>query len=348
MYSTCLFCHGALGRNAVIEHFPIGRRLAFDEAKGRLWVVCTTCERWNLTPLEARWEAIEECEKAFRGTRLRASSGEIGLARVAEGLELVRIGAPLRPEMAAWRYGDQFGRRRRREMVIGASAVAAVGIAVVAGPIVGLAGGSAAQFALQAITSGRSLYLGRKLVHLTDPEGEAVSMRYTELDRARLFLEGRTVRLEIKAIGQRPDGRWWQYDDEHSRQVSFRDDDAMRAMAALLPPINRRGGSKNDVSLAVSYLDQAEGTLDLVRSAVDAVRERATKKIGSPLKSFPTAGRLALEMATHEASERRALDGELERLNDAWRNAEEIAAIADDLLLPDSVRDNLARLKKDG
>ena len=40
MYSTCLHCHKPLGRNDAVEHFPIGRRLAFDSAKGRLWVVC--------------------------------------------------------------------------------------------------------------------------------------------------------------------------------------------------------------------------------------------------------------------------------------------------------------------
>ena len=114
MYRTCLFCSNDLGRNEAVEHFPVGRRLAFDAAKGRLWVVCRRCERWNLTPLEERWEAIEECERAFRATRLRVSTDEIGLARLKEGLELVRIGEPQRPEMAAWRYGDQFGRRRRR------------------------------------------------------------------------------------------------------------------------------------------------------------------------------------------------------------------------------------------
>src|SRR5213075_1224287 len=99
-----------------VEHFPAGRRLAFDAAKGRLWVVCRKCERWNLTPLEERWEAIEECERAFAGTRLRVSTDQIGLARLREGLELVRIGEPQRPEMAAWRYGDQFGRRRRKQI----------------------------------------------------------------------------------------------------------------------------------------------------------------------------------------------------------------------------------------
>src|SRR3954468_21535370 len=133
MYSTCIFCHSTLGANESVEHFPIGRRLAFDAAKGRLWVVCRRCERWNLTPVEERWEAIEECERAYRSTKLRASTDEIGLARISEGLELVRIGQPLRPEFAAWRYGDQFGKRRRRTIIRGT----AVGVVVLAVPFLG-------------------------------------------------------------------------------------------------------------------------------------------------------------------------------------------------------------------
>src|SRR3982750_3562069 len=126
MYRTCLFCAGDLGHNEAIEHFPIGQRLAFDPARGRLWAVCRRCERWNLSPLEERWEAIEECERLFRDTRLRVSTDHIGLARLREGLDLVRIGSPQRPEIAAWRYGDQFGRRRRRHLIT-AGAVAAAG-----------------------------------------------------------------------------------------------------------------------------------------------------------------------------------------------------------------------------
>jgi len=97
MYATCLFCNRPLGANESIEHFPVGRRLAFDSAKGRLWVVCPSCERWNLTPLEERWEAIEEAERLYRGTRLRVATDQIGLARLRDGTELVRIGEPLRP-----------------------------------------------------------------------------------------------------------------------------------------------------------------------------------------------------------------------------------------------------------
>jgi hypothetical protein len=59
MHSTCTFCHAPLGANAMVEHFPVGRRLAFDADRGRLWVACAACRQWNLSPLEERWEAIE-------------------------------------------------------------------------------------------------------------------------------------------------------------------------------------------------------------------------------------------------------------------------------------------------
>src|SRR5206468_7102724 len=142
MYSTCLFCHASLGANESVEHFPIGRRLAFDATKGRLWVVCRKCERWNLTPLEERWEAIEDCERLFTSTKLRVSTDNVGLTRLRDGLELVRIGAPQRPEMAAWRYGDQFGRRRRKHLLLSGAGVALVGGLVIVGPATGIIAGS--------------------------------------------------------------------------------------------------------------------------------------------------------------------------------------------------------------
>jgi hypothetical protein len=112
MYNSCIFCNRSLGTNREVEHFPIGRRLAFDGSKGRLWAICEVCRRWNLSPLEERWEAIEECERLFHDTPRRFSTDNIGLARLPEGLELVRIGRPQRREFAAWRYGRQFLRRR--------------------------------------------------------------------------------------------------------------------------------------------------------------------------------------------------------------------------------------------
>ena len=54
-----------------------------DEERGRLWVVCRGCERWNLVPIEERWEAIEECARAFRDSRLRASTDDVSTQPLA-------------------------------------------------------------------------------------------------------------------------------------------------------------------------------------------------------------------------------------------------------------------------
>ena len=113
MYSTCLHCNKALGTNDVLETLPIGRRVAFDASQGRLWVVCRQCAKWNLVPFDTRLESIDACERLYRDTATRYSTGSIGLARTKEGLDLVRIGAALRPEFASWRYGVSYRRRRR-------------------------------------------------------------------------------------------------------------------------------------------------------------------------------------------------------------------------------------------
>src|SRR5262245_13275085 len=138
MYSTCLFCNSDLGSNEALEDFPVGRRLAFDARKGRLWVVCRECERWNLTPLEERWEAIEQAERQFSVTKQRVSTDNIGLARLRDGTELVRIGEPQRPEFAAWRYGDQFGRRRRRQILLVGGGLGVLGALIAGGAVAGV------------------------------------------------------------------------------------------------------------------------------------------------------------------------------------------------------------------
>lgn len=141
-----MFCKKTLGANEVVETFPVGRRLAFDAMRGRLWVLCRSCGRWNLTPLEERWEAIEDCERLFRETPMRASTENIGVARLTEGLDLVRIGEPGRPEFAAWRYGDRFGRRRQRYLVRGTAAAILAGGAFAGSIGIGLAAAVGFQF----------------------------------------------------------------------------------------------------------------------------------------------------------------------------------------------------------
>ena len=74
----------------------------------------------------------------------------------------------------------------------------------------------------------------------------------------------------------------------------------------------------------------------------EGVRSRIPR---ASLTRLPTVDRLALEMAANEEHERRALEGELAALADEWREAEEIAAIADDLLLPDGVDAGMRRVR---
>jgi hypothetical protein len=349
MYSTCLFCHNDLGKNAAIEHFQLGRRLAFDAAKGRLWVVCRKCERWNLTPLEERWEAIEECEREFRATKLRVSTDHIGLARLKEGLELVRIGEPQRPEMAAWRYGDQFGRRRRRQYATVAGATVIVGGVLIAGPMLGLIGAGAFSPMLNILSTGNSIYRSRKVVSLPASSGPPLRVRLRDLPRTQLHANGDGVLLRVVTARTGPSPSRWRY-DRREVEVDLTGDEALRAAAALLPRFNVAGGSRDEVARAVGYLEESSDPKKLFRRAVDAIEKRESERLFNKstnlLKNLPTAGRLALEMAAHEDSERRALEGELHVLEAAWKEAEEIAGIADDMFLPASIDEELARLKR--
>jgi hypothetical protein len=133
-------------------------------------------------------------------------------------------------------------------------------------------------------------------------------------------------------------------------EVELTGDEAINAAAALLPRLNVAGGSRDEVARAVGYLEESPDPRRLFRRAVDAIEERENAKLFNMrnhlLKNLPTAGRLALEMAVHEESERRALEGELHILEAAWKDAEEIAGIADDMFLPASIDEDLARLKK--
>ena len=318
-----MFCKKSLGANEVVETFPVGRRLAFDAARGRLWVVCRACQRWNLTPLEERWEAVETCEKLFRETRVRTSSENIGLARHAEGLELVRIGKPLRPEFAAWRYGDQFGRRRRRAIVYST----------------GFFAGSVAGWALMGITGSIAGFMGMSIWSYVDTwQTYRHSVRFRPSD-GRLRGMNRLIATHTHI---RP------CDDEVGFLVGagqgvikpretewFAGEDARRAINAILPAINREGGNSKRVQSAVSELESHGHPERFVHQAAERWREYRHRSTRGLLGAMPHHTRLAFEMALHEEEERRALEGELWRLEQAWREAEEIAAIADDLLLPE-------------
>ena len=330
MYATCLFCQHSLGRNESIESFPIGRRLAFDAHRGRLWVVCRRCERWNLSPLEIRWEAIEECERTFRTTRLRVSTDNIGLARVVEGLELVRIGNPLHPEIAAWRYGDQFGRRRRRAMVVTGVGLLAVAGVVGGATAAGLSFGSfAGVWQLPHVLANQ-----RVLARVRAGDGRILKVRGADIRRSTLARgEDGTLELTLNHRGLRPE--------------IFRGDDVTRVTGLIMPAVNRGGGSRRTVQDAVAVLEQWGSTRACLHRLTSAsTRSSALPLSPKPLARIPAPTRLAAEMALHEEQERRAIEEDLAVLEAAWREAEDVASIADNLFVPETVERQLNELRE--
>ena len=345
MYRTCLYCTKDLGHNEVLETLPAGRRLAFDGAQGRLWVVCSSCARWNLVPFDTRLETIDACERIFRDTRTRFSTDNIGLARVREGLELVRIGPALRPEFAAWRYGDRFASRRRRNIVLGATAGAAVvggliGLEVLAGSVGGI------QFAVQGAFR---LYERHRIAtrFVRESGGAPLTLSRADVKSSRLQrVEGppATWGLSVPArTGVR--GNW-----SHGRRVKqtlfLTGADAIMALGHVLPVIAGTAGSRKQVRGAVELVEHHLTLESLVTRARLEWSEHG-RGLGK-LAKLGAEPRLALEMLANEDAERRWLEGELRLLERQWREAERLAVIADGLAIPPEIEFQLEGAKRDG
>lgn len=323
MYRHCIFCSAKLAGNEVLETFPVGRTVAFDPARGRLWAVCPRCERWNLAPLEERWEAVESAERIFRDSRLRVQSENVGLARVTEGTRLVRIGDALPGELAAWRYGKQmpgrwmrYARRESAVWLAGAGmGLALVGGGLLTGPIGSAFAGLTFQAIFMTSASARRKWREREpVVHVPaelSPGGQAYLLRRGDLGRLSLAT-GDAGRVEVRLDGglvlPGEMGRW--------------------VLGRAMTHLNATGGFRREVDRAVALLaDAGDAEAYLHRFASGAMQERDP---GGEAR-LSVEARLALEMALHEGSERAAMEGELTALRAAWREAEEIARIADAL-----------------
>jgi hypothetical protein len=390
MYATCTFCYSALGTNDVLETFGVSRRVAFDPAKGCLWAICPSCARWNLAPLEERWEIVEDCERRFRATTLRYSSGNIGLAWIVGDIELIRVGPALRPEVAAWRYGRVLVRRQSLGSGLIQAAAGATSRALDALTRSRGAGGRDVRAAVARlrgkVRGGRVMDLVRlpvggggvivSSVHGVSDGSEAMDVplavvRFRHLAQAAL----------VRPAPWRP----WSLQIAHDHGVlTVEGDEGLRTAARLLAIINRTGHaggfSRETLEAAARKVDESahtdsyfnrvlaialrsdwgrgregtpkddEGDAEVVSleggsSDVERLALRLTGRtfwgqggIGSEprtaLLDLPLVDRLALEMAAHEETERRALEGELGALEAAWREADEIATIADALLDP--------------
>lgn len=140
-------------------------------------------------------------------------------------------------------------------------------------------------------------------------------------------------------------------------------EEAMRIAARIMPTVNRFGGARDKVQDAVGLLEEAgdpyqvlwkvqqrhgwvHGDAEWGKGAGFGNNKRSmVRKLRGALHTLDVRERLAIEMALHEEQERRAMEGELAALEAAWREAEEIAKIADNLFTPAQIESRLSELR---
>lgn len=336
--------------------------MAYDAAKGRLWVVCDQCGRWNLSPLEERWEAIEEAERVYGDAKKRVATDNIGLARLRDGSDLIRIGAPLLPEFAAWRYAETFASRRRKTLrdlvLVSAAATVASRFGASAAGIAAL-GTFGIQLGVQF--AGALLQARRVQFTVRDDTGRPLTLSRGEAFTARYHRNQETDSIDV-VVACRDGARFpsvperayqriralsaFAFDDRFA--VRLTGDNALQALSNLMPAVSPLGGTEQEVAAATELVQRDPSSARLLREmAGGRHRSRWQPGLHSEMLAKTTAPiRLALEMSLHEDDERRAMEGGLRELEQRWKEAEEIAAIADSLTLKPEAASRLETLQR--
>lgn len=334
MWTRCPVCSADLGRNREVEHFQVGDRLAYDPERGRLWVICPKCSRWSLTPLEIRWEALEELERIWERTSAKVRGEKIALARTRSGLRIVRVGTdPAERELAIWRWGTRIRPWRHNLPLVGTAGVvggAAAGLLIAPqAALLGL-GTLAYVGALAALTR-----LGGGVPVTLDRAGDVTTLSRNEIRNAGMNPAddelGWSIHLERPTYETKPSRFFGQVERTGSRQmrwIEFTGDDALSIARRAFPLLNRRYSREGVIGDAIELVAAAGGPEGYLRHAA-AEKPRWVK-----FAHYPEPLRLSLEMVLFQEEERRALAGELERLEEAWQEAETVAGIHDSLLPP--------------
>lgn len=317
IFSRCLFCHAAIPDNDTFEGLTRGERFAFDHQRGRLWVICSTCKRWNLIPIEERWEALEALERIARDeARLLVQTENIGLLRVGQ-VELIRIGRANLPEEAWWRYGRELTSRRvrfrRLSLTMGAltGAVALGGFTVGVGVLGVLGIGPVLHTIARETKFGPIAWRGRA----TCPNCNSVLREVQFQNTRRVILaqdDGGAIELRFRCYRCRPEALNAGY-----RLTGVSAEHLLRRILAYR---HYQGASEAQIKASTAVLDE-------IGSASDLTQRLALQRVH--LGELPRAHALALEIAINEQTERKLLELELKELEARWLQEEELAAIVD-------------------
>jgi hypothetical protein len=227
---------------------------------------------------------------------------------------------------------------------------------VVGGPLIGLGSAFGAGQLWNVLNVARQSHRHRRRIAVDAATGPTtIRINQVEAERTRLAADddgGFAVVVPAARDGG-GGGRWRSRVTRPPGEIRFTGREALLAASRILPHVNRTAGTAADVRAAVALVDDvgASGAVYATIARDFRRHRRAWAAVGigdaaaDAFGGLTPAARLALEMAAHEEQERRAMEGELRELEAAWQQAEEIAAIADDLLLPSGVRTKLDQLK---
>ena len=314
MFTRCMFCHTTFGTEGPVEHFPVGGRVAFDPGRGRLWAICDSCRRWNLAPIEERWEALEELERLSRDQgRLLSETDNIALIR-AGSHELVKVGRAGLTEEAWWRYGRELRERRshyKRLKYIEIVAMVAAGF---------YWGGEALNRISRWYDFGSTAWRGSLACPRCGEPLTEISFRSSK----RLIVvpdADAAVALEIGC----PRCRF----GENPGRYRLEGLPAQHVLRRVLAWRHYAGASEGRIREATSVIMQAGSAEHLSRAVADGAL--TIEKLDA--KRHRTRS-IALEIALNDEVERRLLEAELAELEARWQEEEKLAAIVDGELTP--------------
>lgn len=290
-------------------------------------MICTSCGRWNLAPIDGRLERIEAVARAASEGRVAASTEQVSLIRWG-AYDLVRVGKPRRLEYATWRYGERIKARRREQLkFVVPLTIAAMGAMVA---INVAAGGSVGIFVWQLPQGMRRVYtwmVGGRLIRLEEPPicahcGAVIAARPQNLQGARPVNDAHgRLGLLLTCPGCGREG------------AQLEGPDAQIALRRTLTYLNLAKRGRQRAEDAAYIVEGAGGAEELIRGmARDSAR----------LATIRPNRRLAFEMAVDEQAE-------VDELERQWREAEETASIADGTLSSSAeIEDEMRRLKEKG
>lgn len=329
MFNRCVFCHVQLPTNETVERFPRGRRIAFDPGRGRLWAVCPSCRRWNLAPIEERWEALEDLEKVVRDRgRLLSQTDNIALIRAGE-IDVVRVGRDTRlVEEAWWRYGRELKERRSRSKkhsYIEVGAMVALSLAT-GGGFWMFSGDLLNQF-MRWRQFGSTVWRGA----LECPRCGSLMTELKFKETKRIVLADAEDSLALEMVCNRC--------PRMPNRARLEGVAAQHVLRRMLAWQHYSGASEKRVREATAVIEEAGSAERLARRIGET-----SMQLHRLAKKENRTNAIALEIALNDDTERRLLELELEALEARWREEEELASIVDGELTPVSGLERIRRL----